>query len=69
MSFLPALWLDLLTLAIMLLGLGYVYATWTFTYWQDRGVPFVKPFPFVGNFKHLALMKKSLGEVYVDLYK
>uniref|UniRef100_A0A1B6DSR1 Cytochrome P450 n=1 Tax=Clastoptera arizonana TaxID=38151 RepID=A0A1B6DSR1_9HEMI len=46
----------------------YLFLTSKFNYWKDRNVPFVEPIPFFGNMKDLFLNKKSLSQVYDDLY-
>jgi hypothetical protein len=46
----------------------YLYLTHTHSYWRKRGVPYVKPLPLFGNLKDVLLVRKSLGEVYRDLY-
>ncbi|XP_056636476.1 cytochrome P450 6j1-like [Diorhabda sublineata] len=39
-----------------------------YTYWKDRGVPYVKPIPIFGNMYDVALFIKHVGEVIVQIY-
>lgn len=39
----------------------YWYFAYTFTYWKKRNIPFIKPVPFIGNFRDLILMKTNIG--------
>ncbi|XP_067007540.2 cytochrome P450 6k1 [Anabrus simplex] len=48
---------------------AYLYATRHFSYWAKRGVPYIKPLPFMGNVKDLFLLKFSLGGFCMDVYK
>ncbi|XP_067007539.2 cytochrome P450 6k1 [Anabrus simplex] len=48
---------------------AYLYATRHFSYWAKRGVPYIKPIPFLGNVKDLFLLKFSLGGFCMDVYK
>ena len=53
---------------LVLEWLIYVRLTWNHNYWKKRGVPYIKPLPIFGNIKDSILVKKSIGEVYRDLY-
>lgn len=53
---------------LTLVGLLYLYSTWTYDYWKKRGVPYVKPLPLLGNLKDILLVRKSLPEVYEEMY-
>ncbi|KAF4519268.1 hypothetical protein B566_EDAN002157 [Ephemera danica] len=50
------------------LGL-YQYCTWNFKYWQNMGIPYLKPTPFVGNMADRLFQRKSVHEVHEDMYK
>ncbi|KAJ9580922.1 hypothetical protein L9F63_023894, partial [Diploptera punctata] len=55
--------------ALLVLGwLIYQGITWNHGYWKKRGVPYIKPLPLFGNVKDSVLAKKSIGEVFQDLY-
>ncbi|XP_069687378.1 cytochrome P450 6j1-like [Periplaneta americana] len=47
----------------------YLYLTWTHGYWRKRRVPYIKPRLLFGNIKDVYLGKKTLGELYQDLYR
>jgi cytochrome P450 family 6 len=54
---------------VVLFGTLYVYFKNKFSYWKKKGVLHLKPsFPF-GNCTDMVLMRKSMGETYVNHYK
>lgn len=57
------------TVSICVIGyVIYKWATKTFQFFEERGVPYQKPAPFFGNFLNIALQKTSIGENLIDLY-
>ena len=66
----PALgsWSAISTFVLGGVVLLYLYLTHTHSYWTKRGVPYVKPLPLFGNIKDLMLFRRTIGEVYGDLY-
>jgi hypothetical protein len=46
----------------------YFYFTRNFKFWQKRGIPYVKPTPFVCNLKECVLMKATIGEQLQRIY-
>lgn len=60
---------DLLSIAIAFLVFIYVYFTWYFNYWKKRGVPFLKPTPFVGNFGKWMSLKMNVGLMFEKIYE
>lgn len=52
----------------MLFLLFYYYWNRNFDYWDKKNVPFIKPLPFFGNMFDGITMKKSMGELFQDLY-
>jgi cytochrome P450 family 6 len=46
----------------------YFYFTRNFKFWQNLGIPYVKPTPFVGNLKECALMTRNIGEQLQTIY-
>jgi cytochrome P450 family 6 len=54
--------------ACLLAGV-FIYFRISFRYWKKKKAPYIEPsFPF-GNFKDLMHLRKSLAEVFADLYK
>jgi len=51
----------------ILIGL-YFYVTRNFKIWQQLGVPYVKPTPFVGCIKDCVLLKATIGEQLQRIY-
>nr|CAD7428600.1 unnamed protein product [Timema monikensis] len=47
----------------------YWYFTSTFSYWEIRGVPFVKPLPAFGNIADYILWRNTYQESCVKIYK
>ncbi|KAK7789223.1 hypothetical protein R5R35_007048 [Gryllus longicercus] len=49
-----------------------IFISWylnnNYDYWKKRNVPFCKPKPFVGNFYDRIFFRKSLSEVWQDIY-
>ena len=66
----PALgsWSAISTFVLGGVVLLYLYMTHTHSYWRKRGVPYVKPLPLFGNLKDVVLVRKTLGEVFRELY-
>ena len=48
---------------------SYIYFTRNFKFWQKLGIPYVKPTPFVGNFKECAFQKASIGKHLQKIYE
>jgi len=46
----------------------YFHFTRNFNFWQKRGIPYVKPTPFVGNLKDCVLLKTTIGEQLQRIY-
>jgi hypothetical protein len=40
----------------------YVYFAQNFKFWQNLGIPYVEPTPFVGNIKECAFQKVNIGK-------
>lgn len=59
----------LLGVFVAFFGALYIYFKHKFTYWEKRGVLYLKPSFPLGNCKDLVLMRKSFGETYTELYK
>lgn len=54
----------------MTLCLGIVtFFKWKYTYWQRKGVPFVKPIIPYGNMKEMLKVRKHFGEVFQKIYE
>ena len=47
----------------------YLYFTRNFNFWQKLGIPYVKPKPFVGNFKECAFQKVNIGKHLQQIYE
>jgi hypothetical protein len=47
----------------------YLYFTRNFKFWQKLGIPYVKPTPFVGNFKECAFQKVNIGKHLQQIYE
>ncbi|PSN30124.1 hypothetical protein C0J52_26426 [Blattella germanica] len=46
----------------------YFYFTRNFNFWKKRGVPYVKPLPFLGSLKYVTLQKLSIGQQLKKFY-
>nr|CAD7429728.1 unnamed protein product [Timema monikensis] len=47
----------------------YWYLTSIFSYWEKRGVPFIKPLPVFGNVADYIFLRNTLAESYMKIYK
>lgn len=61
-------WLDLLLLWITFWIVLYKYFTRHFDYWKVRGIPYIKPEPFFGNFREVCTFKTIMGIHVANLY-
>lgn len=46
----------------------YRYGTSTFGFFKDKGVIFLKPMPFLGNFHSFIFKTKTFHDVVIDMY-
>ncbi|KAJ4432906.1 hypothetical protein ANN_15163 [Periplaneta americana] len=46
----------------------YLYFTRKYKLWKNRGIPYIKPLPFVGNFKDVVLQKNGIGHYLKTIY-
>lgn len=59
----------LLTIAAIMLTFAYIFVQYMFSYWKQKGVPYLMPsFPF-GNFDGVFMQKRSIGYWCKDLYE
>lgn len=58
--------IDFAVLSFILLFLVYNYFRKNYTYWEKQNIPYLKPkFPF-GNMEDSFLMRKGIGEAWVN---
>lgn len=60
---------DLLTVATGLLLLLYLMLKKRYNYWKERGVPYVKPIPFFGNYLSVMKFDETISALLTKLYK
>ncbi|KAM7341466.1 cytochrome P450 6g1-like [Cochliomyia hominivorax] len=51
-----------------ILILVYYWCKYTFSYWQRKGIPYIKPTPIIGNTKEAFLLKTHFGLHISDIY-
>nr|CAD7614182.1 unnamed protein product [Timema genevievae] len=56
-------------LPALILGLLYILGTWNYDYFSKQNIPYVKPWPFVGNFGPLILRRISFPEYHLRSYR
>ncbi|KAK5641808.1 hypothetical protein RI129_010355 [Pyrocoelia pectoralis] len=61
------MWLILLTCFVVLF-LYYILVT-PLSYWKDRNVPYLKPWPLIGNALSILMRKESLTDFFETLYR
>jgi hypothetical protein len=59
----------LIGLLVVALALLYLYGTRSYSYWSEKGVEYVKPYPFVGTMWRVFTRKEHLGDYFVRLAK
>ncbi|XP_011159731.1 probable cytochrome P450 6a14 [Solenopsis invicta] len=59
---------EILCACVVILYLIYRYVTADFDYWTSRGINGPKPIPFFGNVAKFMMGKKSLGDMYKEIY-
>ncbi|XP_059610424.1 probable cytochrome P450 9f2 [Phlebotomus argentipes] len=68
-SFLVGLIFSKWTLLVTILGyFAYKWGTSTYDLFEKRGLKFIPPVPFFGNFKHMALQTKTFYDLMHELY-
>jgi len=68
MALIGSLPLDTLGALAILLVLGYFYATKDNSFFKKRGIPYVRPLPFVGNFGSVLIGRDTFHEAVKPLY-
>ncbi|KAF5288513.1 hypothetical protein FQA39_LY15381 [Lamprigera yunnana] len=61
------MWL-LLLFAVCLSLIFYLKVAKKYHYWHDKGVPYIKPIYFFGNYASVVFRKKSIVEMVIDTY-
>nr|AID61450.1 cytochrome P450 [Calliphora stygia] len=51
-----------------ILALVYYWCKHTYSYWQRKGIPYIKPTPIIGNTKEAFQLKTSFGLHLSDIY-
>ena len=69
MLFFGSLAIEVIGLSISLIIGLYFYYTRNFNFWKQRGVTFVKPLPFLGSLKEVALQRMTSGHKLKALYE
>ena len=59
----------LLILALIAIASGLFFMNLNYMYWKKRGVPGPEPTFFVGNILDNFLVKKSLADLYGEIYR
>ena len=60
--------LILLTLVTVLTYLAYKWSTSTYDYFEKQGIPYGKPFPFIGSNAYLFIKRKNFVEILQNWY-
>jgi len=56
-------------LFVVILALLYHYATRNFSYWKDRGVTFIKPYPLFGSLFKVFTKKEHMADFFGRIAK
>lgn len=58
----------IISLIVGALGLFYKYLVSTFGYWEEKGVPYPKPYPLAGSFPKSFFKKRNIVHDFQDVY-
>jgi cytochrome P450 family 6 len=61
--------LNLVTIFTAVFTGFYLYFTRNFNFWKKRGIPYLKPTPFLGNLQQLLLQKVGIGHHLQKIYE
>lgn len=67
--FFGSLYLDILSIFGFLFLILSWYLNSNFDYWKKRGVHYIKPIPYFGNYKDVFLLQQNLGVFIANMYK
>ncbi|XP_049794554.1 cytochrome P450 6j1-like [Schistocerca nitens] len=62
-------WCWIVAALVVLVGLLCRYMMRNFNFWKDRGVPYMRPWPFVGNMGTVVACKEHLADVVFRCYR
>ncbi|XP_046980611.1 cytochrome P450 6j1-like [Schistocerca americana] len=62
-------WCWMVAALVVLVGLLCRYMMRNFNFWKDRGVPYMRPWPFVGNMGTVVACKEHLADVVFRCYR
>lgn len=60
--------MERIILALIFVFVLYKYLTRNFSYWKKKQVPYVKPYPLIGNFFDILTFRKTFGHYFAELY-
>nr|CAD7569190.1 unnamed protein product [Timema californicum] len=58
----------ILNVFMLFMGVLYLYLSRHYNYWKKKGVPHLKPSPYIGNLKQLLRIKECPGQFLASLY-
>nr|CAD7440164.1 unnamed protein product [Timema bartmani] len=58
----------ILNVFMLFMGVLYLYMSRHYNYWKKKGVPHLKPSPYIGNLKQLLRIKECPGQFLASLY-
>jgi cytochrome P450 family 9 len=59
----------LIGLLVVALALLYLYGTRSYSYWSEKGVEYIKPYPFVVTMWRVFILNEHLGDYFVGMAK
>jgi cytochrome P450 family 6 len=57
------------SLLAVVLALAYIYFSYNFSHWENKGVHFVKPYPLVGSMLSVLTLREHMSEFFTRVYK
>ncbi|XP_061390038.1 probable cytochrome P450 9f2 [Musca vetustissima] len=62
------MWVEFAILLSVVVYLIYRWSTANYDFFEKRGIPYAKPVPMFGNFMEMVLRRKSMFDIFIEIY-